>query len=123
MKKAVLLTLLIVLVSLSHITYAKEEPRFVTVQEWQDAKGECGNCLLLLKVKEVLNPVLAIAADETGTINLFSGQEGEPIVWFMNDEQNLNDYWIVIGNPRYNEFEGTVEMAGWTLLRMIPNIE
>ena len=31
-----------------------EEVRFVTVQEWLDAKGECGDCMLLLKMPEIL---------------------------------------------------------------------
>ena len=75
MKKtiALALTIVLVLASLSCIGQAEEGPRFVTIQEWLDAKGECGDCMLLLKVTQILNPVLAVAADETGAINLFSG--------------------------------------------------
>lgn len=100
-----------------------EEIRFVTVQEWLDAKGECGDCLLLLKIREVLNPVLAVGADETGTVNLFSGGEDSLILEFGNEERMLTGYWMVIGSPRYNVYEGAVEMADWTLLRLIPGIE
>ncbi len=98
-----------------------EEAKFATVQEWLDARGECGNCMLLLKVQAILNPVLAIGADETGTINLFSGNgEDSMIVNFMGDEGLTEGSYLVIANPRWNEFEGTVEMADWTVLRMMP---
>ena len=100
-----------------------EEVRFVTVQEWLDAKGECGDCMLLLKIQEVLNPVVAIGADETGTINLYSGGETSIIIEFGNEERMLTGYWIVIANPKYNVFEGTIEMANWSLLRLMPGIE
>ena len=100
-----------------------EEVRFVTVQEWLDAKGECGDCMLLLKIQEVLNPVVAIGADETGTINLYSGGETSIIIEFGNEERMLTGYWIVIANPKYNVFEGTIEMTNWSLLRLMPGIE
>ena len=100
-----------------------EEVRFVTIQEWLDAKGECGDCMLLLKIQEVLNPVVAIGADETGTINLYSGGETSIIIEFGNEERMLTGYWIVIANPKYNVFEGTIEMANWSLLRLMPGIE
>lgn len=98
-----------------------EGPRFVTIQEWMDAKGECGDCMLLVKIQTVLNPVLAIAADETGTVNLFSGNgEESMIVNFIGEEGFLDGYTMVIANPRWNEYEGTVEMADWTVLRIMP---
>ena len=100
-----------------------EEVRFVTVQEWLDAKGECGDCMLLLKIQKVLNPVVAIGADEAGTINLYSGGETSIIIEFGNEERMLTGYWIVIANPKYNVFEGTIEMTNWSLLRLIPEIE
>ena len=81
MKKTIALALSIVLVlaSLSCTALAEEAPKFVTIQEWMDAKGECGNCMLLLKITQILNPVLAVAADDTGTINLFSGTGDIPL--------------------------------------------
>ncbi len=120
MKKAVSLavSIVLVLVSLSCVALG-EETKFVTIQEWLDAKGECGDCMLLLKIREVLNPVLAIGVDETSQIPLFSGG----ILEFWTEDMNLNNCWIVISNPKYNEYEGTIEMAEWTLLRFIPNME
>ena len=122
MKKtiALALSIVLVLISLSCIAQADEGPKFVTIQEWLDAKGDCGDCMLLLKVTQILNPVLAVAADDTGTINLFSGNgEDSMIINFMSDECPQEGAILVIANPRYNEFEGTVEMADWIILRIM----
>ena len=127
MKKTIALALSIVLVlaSLSCFAQAEEGPKFVTIQEWMDAKGECGDCMLLLKVIQVLNPVVALAADETGTVNLFSGaNDPESFVAFFDEEKGMLDgYILVIANPKYNPYESTIEMANWTLLRILPNLE
>ena len=127
MKKTIALALSIVLVlaSLSCTTLAEEAPKFVTIQEWMDAKGECGNCMLVVKVMQELNPTVALVADETGTANLFSGiNEESSFIEFMSEETGPKvGYILVIANPKYNPYEGNVEMAAWTLLRMIPNIE
>ena len=125
MKKAIALALSIVLilVSLSCYGQAEEGPKFVTVKEWLDAKGECGDCMLLLKIIEIINPVLAVASDETGTVNLFSGTgEESMIINFLSDECPQFEPVLVIANPRYNQYEGTVEMADWTLLRIMPDV-
>ena len=122
MKKtiALALSIVLVLVSLSCIAQAEEGPKFVTIQEWLDAKGECGDCMLLLKITQILNPVLAVGADDTGEINLFSGNgEDSMIINFMSDECPQEGAILVIANPRYNEFEGTVELADWTVLRIM----
>ena len=122
MKKTIALALSIVLVlaSLSCLAQAEEGPKFVTIQEWLDAKGECGNCMLLLKITQIHNPVLAVGADETGSINLFSGTgEDTMIINFMSDECPPEGAILVIANPRYNEFEGSIEMADWSLLRVM----
>ena len=122
MKKtiALALSIVLVLVSLLCIAQAEEGPKFVTIQEWLDAKGECGDCMLLLKITQILNPVLAVGADDTGEINLFSGNgEDSMIINFMSDECPQEGAILVIANPRYNEFEGTVEMADWTILRIM----
>lgn len=125
MKKTLALMLLCVLLLALFSCFAQgeEEIRFITVQEWLEKKGECGNCMLLLKIKEVLNPVVAVGADETGTVNLYSGGENSIILEFGNEERILNGYWMVIANPRYNEYQGTIEMADWTLLRLVPGME
>ena len=123
MKKTIVLALSIVLVLalLSCTAHAEEGSKFVTIQEWLDAKGECGDCMLLLKIKQVLNPVVALAADETGEINLFSGaNEENSFVAFMGEENgSLDGYILVVANPKYNPYEGNVEMAQWTLLRIM----
>jgi hypothetical protein len=127
MKKTIALALsfVFVLVSLLCVAQAEESPRFVTVQEWLDAKGECGDCMLVLKIMQELNPVVALAADETGTVNLFSGaNEESSFVLFMGDEAGSKvGYVLVIANPKYNPFEGNIEMAEWTLLRILPVFE
>ena len=127
MKKTLALALSIVLLlaSISCIAQAEEGPKFVTIQEWLDAKGECGDCMLVLKIRQALNPVVALPADETGEVNLFSGiNEVSSFVEFMSEENgNLDGYILVVANPKYNPYEGNIEMAEWTLLRIIPNIE
>jgi len=127
MKKTIALALSIVLVlaSLSCIAQAEEGPRFVTIQEWLDAKGECGDCMLVVKIMQELNPTVVLVADETGTANLFSGinEENSFIEFMQEDSKAKVGYILVIANPKYNEFEGNVEMAGWTLLRILPIIE
>ena len=127
MKKTLALALSIVLLlaSVSCIAQAEEGPKFVTIQEWLDAKGECGDCMLVLKIRQALNPVVALAVDETGEVNLFSGiNEVSSFVEFMSEENgNLDGYILVVANPKYNPYEGNIEMAEWTVLRIIPNIE
>lgn len=125
MKKSIALALVLALVSLSCLALADEGPKFVTVREWLDAKGECGDCMLVLKIMEELNPTVALAADETGTVNLFSGiNEENSFIEFMNpDSGSLAGYVLVVGNPKYNLYEENIEMAGWTLLRMMPPLD
>ena len=119
MKPVIALILACVLALCATVSMA-EEPRTVTVREWLDAEGECGSCMLLLKITQILNPVLAAAADETGNVNLFSGTgEDSMIINFMSDECPQEGAILVIANPRYNEYEGTVEMADWTVLRIM----
>ena len=119
MKKIIALLLVCALVSAAAASLG--EAKFVTVREWLEAGGECGDCMLLLRITQILNPVLAIAEDETGVINLFSGNgEDSMIINFMSDECPQEGAILVIANPRYNEFEGTIEMADWTVLRIMP---
>ena len=122
MKKtiAAVLCVLLAIASLPCAALADGAPRFVTIREWLDAEGECGECLLLVKIGEVVNPVLAVAIDDTGSVNLFSGGETDVTLWFTSEDVFLESYWLVIRNPRYNVFEGAVEMADWELLRMLP---
>ena len=101
-----------------------EGTKFVTIQEWIDAGGDCGDCMLLLKVKTILMPVLAIAEDETGTIALYSAiGEDDAIVNFMSDEGLAEGSMLVIANPKWIEYEGTTEMMDWTVLRIMPALD
>ena len=122
MRRVLALLMLVVClgISITAVSYA-DDAKFVTIQEWLDAKGDCGDCMLLVEIQTILNPVLAVAADETGTVNLFSGNgEDSMIVNFMGDEGLTEGSILVLANPRWNEFEGTIEMADWTVLRMMP---
>ena len=83
----------------------EEGPKFVTIREWLDAEGECGDCMVLLRVRQIINPVLAIGEDETGTIDLYSGGEDRIIINFTEDDIAEGDF-IVIANPKYNPYEG-----------------
>ena len=127
MKKTIALALsvVLVLISLSGIALAEEGPKFVTIREWMDAKGECGDCMLVLKVVQELNPTVALVADETGTASLFSGiNEESSFIEFMSQESGSKvGYVLVIANPKYNTFEGNIEMAAWILLRILPVID
>lgn len=97
----------------------EEGPKFVTIREWLDAEGECGDCMVLLRVRQIINPVLAIGEDETGTIDLYSGGEDRIIINFTEDDIAEGDF-IVIANPKYNPYEGKIEMADWILKRILP---
>ena len=97
----------------------EEGPKFVTIREWLDAEGECGDCMVLLRIRQIINPVLAIGEDETGTIDLYSGGEDRIIINFTEDDIAEGDF-IVIANPKYSPYEGKIEMADWILKRILP---
>ena len=97
----------------------EEGPKFVTIREWLDAEGECGDRMVLLRIRQIINPVLAIGEDETGTIDLYSGGEDRIIINFTEDDIAEGDF-IVIANPKYNPYEGKIEMADWILKRILP---
>ena len=121
MKKTIALLITIVLLT-ACVSALAEEARFVTINEWLDAKGECGDCYMLVQVMQVLNPVLAVVGDETGSVNLYTGGETE-LLFDFSDHEDAEYYrnWIfVISNPQYNVFEGTVELKNWKLERFMP---
>ena len=119
MKKATALLLVLACLFVSGAALG-DEAKFVTIQDWLDAKGECGDCMMLVKIETVMNPVFAIAKDDTGSVNIFSGNgEDSAIIWFMGEDCAPEGTVMVIGNPRYNVFDGNVEMADWTIIRML----
>ena len=120
-----IIALLVTVVLLAACASALADGRkFVTINEWLDAKGECGDCALVVQVREVLGPVLAVVEDETGSVNLYTGGEEELIFNFgdHNDAEYYRHWIFVISNPEYNVFEGTVELKNWTLERFMPCI-
>ena len=120
-----IIALLVTVVLLAACASALADGRkFVTINEWLDAKGECGDCALVVQVREVLGPVLAVVEDETGSVNLYTGGE-EDLIFNFGDHNDAEYYrhWIfVISNPEYNVFEGTVELKNWSLERFMPCI-
>ena len=107
--------LLIALLVFSAAAVCEELPAIVTISEWLETKGE-KNGLIIAQVQEIINPVLAVIADETGFVNLFGVTiEGEFTSFF--DAGICAGDLILIWNPRYNLFEGSIEMADAVLLR------
>lgn len=120
-----IIALLVTVVLLAACASALADGRkFVTIKEWLDAKGECGDCALVVQVREVLGPVLAVVEDETGSVNLFTGAKEDLLFNFAdhNDAEYYRHWIFVISNPEYNVFEGTVELKNWTLERFMPCI-
>ena len=96
MKKTIALLITIVLLTACVCALA-EEARFVTVNEWLDAKGECGDCYMVVQIVQVLNPVLAVVGDETGTVNLYTGGETELIFDFSDhQDEGYKSFWLRI---------------------------
>lgn len=115
MKKLISLILAALLVFTITIAVAEEIPTIVTVNEWLETKGETTG-LVIVQVQEVINPVLALVADETGYVNLFGVTVNGEMTDFVTAGITAGDI-LVLWNPRYNEFEGSVEMADAILLR------
>lgn len=123
MKRIIALLVTVVLLA-AYASALADGRKFVTINEWLDAKGECGDCALVVQVREVLGPVLAVVEDETGSVNLFTGAEEDLLFNFAdhNDAEYYRHWIFVISNPEYNVFEGTVELKNWTLERFMPCI-
>ena len=115
MKKNLISLLLAVLLIFSVTAFAEEAPAVITVQDWLETKGE-NTGLLAVQVQELLNPVLAVIADETGSVNLFVVTVDGEFTDFFTAGITAGDI-LLLWNPQYNEFEGSVEMANSILLR------
>ena len=50
MKKALAVLVIVVCVLFLAAVSMGEEARFVTIREWMDARGECGNCMLVVRI-------------------------------------------------------------------------
>ena len=84
--------------------------RKVTVQEWMACQGDCGKCFVPVEILEIVNPALAAVGDETGRVNLFGVHFQGNFFGFDENMFRAGDK-ILLANPRYNVFEGSVEMA------------
>ena len=115
MMKRLISLVLIFLMLFSVTAVAQDAPTVVTVNEWLETKGETTG-LLFVQVQQLINPMLAVIVDETGSVNLFGiTVDGEFTDFFTADIQPGDI--LVLWAPRYNEFEGSVEMADAVLLR------
>lgn len=114
MKKLVSL-LLITLLVFAVTAVAEETPTIVTINDWLESEGEKTG-LIIAQVQEIITPPLALIADETGSVNLFGVTIDGEFTDFFTAGIAVGDL-IVIWNPQYNEFEGTIEMADSVLLR------
>ena len=76
MKRIIAIFFTLMLILALCCTAASEEstaPKFVTLREWLMNKGECGDCMLLLKIHDVMVDVLALAGDKTDQVTMYSG--------------------------------------------------
>lgn len=115
MFKKIVSLLLIALLVFSAAAVAEKMPTIVTIAEWLESKGE-KNGLVIAQVQQIINPVLAVIADETGFVNLFGVIIDGEFTDFFAAGISAGDL-ILIWNPRCNLFEGTIEMADAVLLR------
>lgn len=110
MKRVVAYLLTLVLCIVCSCALCEDSVNVVTIQEWLDAKGECGDCLLVVLVDQAVNPMLAIIHDETASVRLFAEVAAAEI---------CDGDVLLLRNPEYNEYEGEVEMAFPDILRRI----
>ena len=63
-------------------------------------------------VAEVINPVLVLVTDDTASVNLFGIMETEYGTINLIETAGIQPGDVLLlKNARYNEFEGTVEIA------------
>ncbi|MDO5435317.1 MAG: hypothetical protein Q4G19_03010 [Clostridia bacterium] len=115
MKRSVLILFALMLCMTGLCAQAEDGMRQITVKEWLDAKGTAGDCILEMEVLEVLNPVLAVAGDETGSVNIFGLNMYGNFFGFGENGFQAGDR-ITVRNPEYNMFENSVEMKNAELL-------
>ncbi len=88
----------------------------VTVKQWLDAKGEGEDLTLSVKVLEIVNPVLAIVGDDTGSVHLYGILIDGEFKSFDESGLSLGDE-IVLSGGSYNEFEGVPELKEADLVK------
>lgn len=103
---------------LADIVVEEEGFRRVTIQEWLDCRGETGSAVVIAKVLDILNPMWAVISDGSAEVHLFGVTLNGEMNDFGTAGVNVGDLLVLV-NPRFNEFEGTVEMADANLFRLI----
>ena len=116
MKKLVALLLALLLVCCSW-ALAEEAPHGITIRSWMDSQG-ADQGAVMVQVQEVINPVLAVVADETGCVNLFGVTIDGRFTDFYTANIKAGDI-LLLWNPVYHLYEDTIEMADTVLIRHI----
>ena len=109
--KRLMAYLLALVLCLTSFVAAGEDINIVTIEDWLNAKGECGTCAVLAIVEEVVNPMLAIIRDDTASVRLFTT---------VFDEGLRDGDILLLLNPTYNLYEGEIEMAFPQIVRRVP---
>lgn len=117
MKKILLIVLTLAVFLTFGLDVFAEENGTVTVREWLDSEGGTTG-LMIVYVREILNPVWAVVEDETGSVNLFGVTADGEFQPFENADIREGDV-LLLRDPHYNMFDGTVEMTDAVLLRRI----
>lgn len=121
MKRFVCAILSLCLLLCCPLTFCEaEEPEVITVQQWLDTKGEAQG-ILVVCIEEVINPVLALVRDDTASVNLFGVTIDGEFSDFFTPGIQAGDV-LLLKNPRYNEYEGTIEMADTVLLQKLSSL-
>lgn len=108
--KRIAIILTVILCMMFTCAFAEGDVNVVTIREWLDAKGECGDCLIVAVVDEVVNPMLAVISDETASVHLFCEVSAAEI---------CDGDVLLLRAPGYNEYEGEIEMAFPEILRRV----
>lgn len=93
-----------------------ETPVAVTIGEWMEAKGMYSNCVMTVTVKEIINPALALVADETGEVNMFGLQIDGDFLGIEEAGIKPGDV-LMLSNPKYNVYDGAVELSDAVLVK------
>ena len=110
MKRFTAIILALVLCLICASAFAEDGLNILSIQEWLDLKGDCGECYILAVVTKINNPMLAIIGDDTAAVNLFTTVDESGIC-----EGDI----LLLHSPEYNEYEGTVEMAFPEIVRQL----
>jgi|GEM_PF-1836824 len=90
----------------------------ISIQEWLENKGGSDTSTMTVTVKTIENPVWAVIEDASGaSVHLFGVMVDGEHKTFAEAGISEGDV-IVISGGKYNEFEGTVEIAEAVLVEI-----